>query len=65
MSVAEVAPAAVAVALAAAAPAAGLNSVQAVTHIQQPAYVFNPERFSENISGDYWQVLSVTPVQTK
>ena len=58
------APAAVAVAPAAAAPAAVLNSVQAVTHIQQPAYVFNPERFSE-ITGNYWQVLSVTPVQTK
>ena len=61
----EEAPAAVAAAPAAAAPAAVLNSVQAVAHTQQPAsYVFNPERYSE-ISGDYWQVLTVTPVQTK
>ena len=50
---------------AAAAPAAVLNSVQAVAHTQQPAsYVFNPERYSE-ISGDYWRVSTLTPVQTK
>ena len=57
----EEAPAAAPVA---AAQAAVLNSVQAVARTQQPAsYVFNPERFSE-ISGDFWQVSTVTPKQT-
>ena len=41
---------------AAAAPAAVLNSVQAVAQIQQSAgYVFNPERFTE-LTGNFWQV---------
>ena len=42
-----------------AAPAAVLNSVQAVAQIQQSAgYVFNHERYTE-ITGNVWQVLTV------
>ena len=50
---------AAAAAPAAAAPTVLLNSVQAVVQTQQSAgFVFNPERFTE-ISGSFWQVLTV------
>ena len=56
-------------AAAAAAPAAGLNSVQVMPQIQ-PAYTFNPERFSEVTDGDggvtdFWKLFTVIPVQTQ
>ena len=52
------------------APAAGLNSVQVVRQIQQPAYTFNPERFSEITDGDegvtdFWKLSTVIPDQTQ
>ena len=51
-------------AVVAAAPAAGVISVQVVP---QPAYTFNPERFSETTDGDggvtdFWKLSIMIPI---